>query len=103
MSRIIKKIIVFASIIILLNLSTNIIVKAETIDENSQNFSSSREKKENLYSQKPSKKFPICVNTDCDCKDFNSQTEAQQVLNAFSGDPHRLDRDKDGVACEHLP
>ncbi|WP_330202560.1 excalibur calcium-binding domain-containing protein [Cyanobacterium sp. Dongsha4] len=103
MSRIIKKTIIFVSIIILLNVSTNIIVKAETIDKNSQNFSSSREKKENLYSQKPSKKLPLCANTDCDCKDFKTQVEAQQVLNAFSGDPHRLDRDKDGVACEHLP
>jgi hypothetical protein len=44
--------------------------------------------------------LPECVKTDCDCKDFNTQQEAQRVLDAFAGDPHKLDRDKDGIACE---
>ncbi|MBE9181388.1 thermonuclease family protein [Oculatella sp. LEGE 06141] len=47
--------------------------------------------------------FPACVNTDCDCQDFRTQAEAQAVLTAFPGDPHRLDGDLDGVACERLP
>ncbi|WP_225902679.1 thermonuclease family protein [Pseudanabaena sp. PCC 6802] len=40
---------------------------------------------------------------DLDCKDFKTQREAQAVLNADRTDPHRLDRDRDGIACESLP
>jgi micrococcal nuclease len=40
---------------------------------------------------------------DLDCKDFKTQREAQAVLNADPSDPHRLDRDRDGIACESLP
>ncbi|MFG6094342.1 thermonuclease family protein [Leptothoe sp. ISB3NOV94-8A] len=47
--------------------------------------------------------LPSCVNSDCNCSDFQTQAQAQAVLDAFPGDPHRLDRDKDGVACESLP
>lgn len=47
--------------------------------------------------------FPDCVNSDCNCSDFSTQAEAQQVLDGFPGDPYRLDRDKDGIACESLP
>ncbi|MBD1847800.1 thermonuclease family protein [Cyanobacteria bacterium FACHB-63] len=47
--------------------------------------------------------LPACVNSDCDCGDFRTQSEAQRVLNAFPGDPFRLDRDRDGRACESLP
>lgn len=38
---------------------------------------------------------------DLDCSDFATQGEAQE--NLFPGDPHRLDGDNDGVACEDLP
>ncbi|MBD1832565.1 thermonuclease family protein [Cyanobacteria bacterium FACHB-472] len=47
--------------------------------------------------------FPACINNDCDCSDFKTQAEAQRVFNAFPGDPFRLDRDNDRVACESLP
>jgi micrococcal nuclease len=40
---------------------------------------------------------------DYDCKDFKTQREAQAVLDADPSDPYRLDRDKDGKACESLP
>jgi len=43
---------------------------------------------------------------DCDCEHFNTQEEAQAFYIAAGGpdkDPHRLDGDKDGIACEHLP
>ncbi len=40
---------------------------------------------------------------DYDCKDFRTQQEAQAVLEANPSDPYRLDRDKDGKACESLP
>lgn len=41
---------------------------------------------------------------DRDCADFGSQAEAQAFLTASGpGDPHRLDGDDDGVACERLP
>lgn len=47
--------------------------------------------------------LPACTTTDCDCKDFKTRAEAQRVLDAFPGDPFRLDKDKDGIACESLP
>ncbi|MEP6487910.1 excalibur calcium-binding domain-containing protein [Microcoleus vaginatus GB2-A3] len=46
--------------------------------------------------------FPSCVNSDCDCSDFGSQAEAQRVLEAYPGDPFKLDRDRDSIACETL-
>lgn len=38
---------------------------------------------------------------DYDCSHFSNQAEAQEYL--YPGDPHRLDGDNDGVACESLP
>lgn len=38
---------------------------------------------------------------DYDCSDFVNQAEAQR--NLVPGDPHRLDGDHDGIACESLP
>lgn len=46
--------------------------------------------------------FPSCVDSDCNCSDFKTQAQAQQVLNAFPGDKFMLDRDNDGIACESL-
>ncbi len=46
--------------------------------------------------------FPACVATDCNCSDFTTWEQAQAVFNAFPGDPHRLDGDNDGIACESL-
>jgi hypothetical protein len=39
---------------------------------------------------------------DVDCKNFQYQEEAQDVLDATPGDPYHLDDDKDGIACESL-
>lgn len=42
---------------------------------------------------------------DRDCTDFKTQKEAQAFFISQGGpasDPHKLDRDKDGVACESL-
>jgi len=47
-------------------------------------------------------RLPTCVDDDCDCFDFASQKQAQRVLERFSGDPHRLDGDGNGIACESL-
>jgi micrococcal nuclease len=47
--------------------------------------------------------LPACTKSDCDCKDFKTQAEAQRVFDAIPGDPHKLDGDKDGIACESLP
>lgn len=38
---------------------------------------------------------------DYDCADFGTQEEAQEYLSP--GDPHGLDGDNDGIACEDLP
>ncbi len=46
---------------------------------------------------------PTSVKANYNCSDFETQAEAQKVLNASPGDPHQLDRDKDGAACESLP
>ena len=43
---------------------------------------------------------------DRDCSDFDTQEEAQEFFIAAGGpekDPHDLDRDHDGIACESLP
>ena len=40
---------------------------------------------------------------DRDCTDFDSHEEAQRFFianGAPSSDPHKLDRDHDGLACE---
>lgn len=47
--------------------------------------------------------LPPCTKTDCNCSDFATQKEAQTVLNAFPNDPHKLDGDGNGIACESLP
>ncbi len=42
--------------------------------------------------------------TDRNCTDFSTWQEAQSFfLTAGAGDPHGLDRDGDGIACESLP
>ena len=43
---------------------------------------------------------------DRNCSDFSTWLEAQSFFESEGGpgsDPHRLDRDKDGIACESLP
>lgn len=43
---------------------------------------------------------------DRDCSDFPTQADAQRFFIAAGGpqrDPHKLDNDHDGVACESLP
>ena len=41
---------------------------------------------------------------DRDCGDFGTWPEAQDFYEAAgAGDPHRLDADGDGIACESLP
>lgn len=47
--------------------------------------------------------LPGCIKSDCNCSDFKTQAQAQQVLMAFPTDKFRLDGDSDGVACERLP
>ncbi|HEV2791385.1 MAG TPA: excalibur calcium-binding domain-containing protein [Solirubrobacterales bacterium] len=42
---------------------------------------------------------------DRDCSDFNSWRAAQKFYKRHGGpqrDPHRLDADRDGIACESL-
>ena len=44
---------------------------------------------------------PAASAGDLDCGDFSTQAQAQQYLTP--GDPHGLDSEGDGVACESLP
>jgi hypothetical protein len=39
---------------------------------------------------------------DLDCADFARRADAEAALRADPRDPHGLDADRDGVACEHL-
>jgi hypothetical protein len=49
----------------------------------------------------------MCDQPTYNCDDFATQQEAQEVYNhckyGSNNDPHRLDGDKDGIACESLP
>ncbi|MFE6609744.1 excalibur calcium-binding domain-containing protein [Amycolatopsis sp. NPDC057786] len=40
---------------------------------------------------------------DLDCGDFRYQEDAQAELQKDRSDPHNLDNDNDGIACETLP
>jgi hypothetical protein len=45
------------------------------------------------------------IASDRDCSDFNTWSEAQRFYKKQGGpryDPHRLDADRDGIACESL-
>jgi hypothetical protein len=49
---------------------------------------------------------PIAPERDRDCGDFKTQPEAQKFFESAGGprlDPHKLDSDSDGIACETLP
>ena len=47
---------------------------------------------------------PSIVFIDRDCADFSTEAEAQKFFKSQGpGDPHRLDDDNDGRACEALP
>ena len=48
---------------------------------------------------------PASAFRDRDCSDFATQRQAQRFFNRHnpSRDPHRLDADHDGIACESLP
>lgn len=48
---------------------------------------------------------PVAASRDRDCADFSSQAQAQRFYKKHGGpkrDPHRLDADRDGIACEAL-
>jgi excalibur calcium-binding domain-containing protein len=48
---------------------------------------------------------PLASAGDKDCSDFNTWREAQKFYKRHGGpqrDPHRLDADHDGIACESL-
>lgn len=47
--------------------------------------------------------LPSFAQRDMDCSDFGSWREAQDFYERSGpGDPHGLDRDGDGIACEAL-
>ena len=45
---------------------------------------------------------PKPADGDYDCSHFETQEQAQYVYERDTGDPHRLDTDDDGTACESL-
>lgn len=48
---------------------------------------------------------PAAAFRDRDCSDFATHRQAQRFFEAHNPrrDPHRLDADHDGIACEDLP
>jgi hypothetical protein len=48
---------------------------------------------------------PAAAFRDRDCSDFSTQAQAQRFYKKHHPrrDPHRLDADRDGLACEDLP
>ncbi len=48
---------------------------------------------------------PAVAFRDRDCSDFRTQAQAQRFFERHNParDPHRLDADHDGIACESLP
>lgn len=46
---------------------------------------------------------PRSTGGDLDCQDFATHAKAQSFFRSQVGDPHRLDQDNDGIACESLP
>ncbi|MGI0481255.1 excalibur calcium-binding domain-containing protein [Geminocystis sp. CENA526] len=102
MKKKITLIICLTIIICLYFLSVNNPAFAKTNDRDTQKSYNSKQENASSYSQKKVEKFPPCINTDCNCKDFSTQEEAQKVFDAFPNDPYKLDRDKDGIACENL-
>ena len=48
---------------------------------------------------------PAAGFVDRDCSDFSTQRQAQRFFERHHPrrDPHRLDADHDGIACEDLP
>lgn len=72
--------------------------KTNSKSQNKQNLSGPTEKSSSTLLYDPN-------GPDRDCRDFNTQTEAQAFMEASGpDDPHRLDgSDQDGRACESLP
>ncbi len=62
-------------------------------------------KQARTYSRKNSRAYSRYFAKDYNCRDFTSQKEAQEFFISSGGpawDPYKLDRDKDGIACENL-
>ncbi len=51
----------------------------------------------------PAEPDPVAPGADLNCSDFDTQDEAQEALKDDLTDPHGLDRDANGLACESLP
>lgn len=52
----------------------------------------------------PSFTVPPCSQTDCNCADFSTHAYAQWFYENYDpSNRHRLDGDRDGIACETLP
>lgn len=62
------------------------------------------DKSDNFYGDANYSRTRSFESGDYDCADFSTHSEAQDFFeSAGSGDPHGLDRDGDGEACETLP
>ncbi|MCG0239167.1 MAG: thermonuclease family protein [Firmicutes bacterium] len=77
---------------------------SKSTGSDSKNTGSSSQKASRTTGSPPLRYDPNGPDRDCD--DFATQAEAQAFYEAAGGparDPHGLDRDRDGIACESLP
>lgn len=90
------------------NDKANFVVKYESKDPDLKRMVTKHTEKPQQSSKKPSaspkKAVCSCSGNIYNCKDFKTHAEAQACFD-YCGprDVHKLDRDKDGVACESLP
>ncbi len=83
--------------------SQNVQENNSAINQSGTNAVVSNSKDVTAIGNSTSGNLPECVKTRCHCKDFKTKAEALLVLKSFPGDPHKLDRNKDGIACQTLP
>jgi len=76
----------------------------ENQEDNVQNIGESNEQENPPMEQAPNQEY-ICDRDTYNCGDFSTHEEAQSVFDSCGGidnDIHRLDNNKDGVACQSL-
>lgn len=77
--------------------------KKETVQKTNQSEPQTS-RPSNTQSRSQPRSTSTYTGGDKDCKDFATQREAQRFFESQRpGDPHGLDRDGDGIACESLP
>jgi hypothetical protein len=96
----------FATLILIFSILLLPAFSAAAVKDKDSKSSKQKAKTEQLVKSKaPKKEVKKSIKKNYNCSDFVSQKDAQVFYLEQGGpkkDPHRLDADKDGVACETL-